>query len=97
MGPVAVVVLEVAVEDVKKLPTAGDQEMVQAFPAHGADPALGDGVGVRRLDGCADDLSADRAPDIIECPGELAVAVADQEPEGGGVVVERGEEIAACW
>ena len=57
----AVVVLDVAVEDAKEVAAAGDQEMVQALPAHGADPALGNGVGVRCLDRCADDLGADRA------------------------------------
>jgi hypothetical protein len=45
----AVVVLDVEVQDAKKLPTPSDQEMIQALLAHGADPALGDGVSVRRL------------------------------------------------
>ena len=43
------------------MPAAADQEMVQALPADGANPALGDGIGVGRLDRCADDLGADRA------------------------------------
>ena len=46
------------VQDVKKLPPPGDQEMVQALPAYGANPALGNGVGVRRLNRRADDLGA---------------------------------------
>lgn len=58
MGTMAVVVLDVEVQDVKKLPPPGDQKVVQAFPAHGADPALGDGIGVRRLNRCEDDLGA---------------------------------------
>jgi hypothetical protein len=88
----AVVVLDVAVEDGKEVAAAGDQEMIQAFLAQGTDPALGDGVGVRRLDRCADDLGADRAPDVIEGPGELAVAAAEQEPEGG-LLIKRAKEI----
>jgi hypothetical protein len=88
----AVVVLDVAVEDAKEVPAAGDQEMVQAFPAHSADPALGDGVGVRRLDRCAEDLGADRAPEVIEGSGELAVAVAEQESEAG-LLIKRAKEI----
>jgi hypothetical protein len=44
----AVVVLDVDTQDAKKLPTPCDQEMVQALPAHAADPALGDSVGSRR-------------------------------------------------
>ena len=65
----AVVVLDVAVEDAKEVAAAGDQEMVQALPAHGANPALGDGIGVGRLDRCADDLDADRTPEIVEDAG----------------------------
>jgi hypothetical protein len=90
----AVVVLDRVMEDARQLPSAGDQEMVQALPAHGANPALGDGVGVGRRDGCGDDLGTGRAPDVIEGPGELAVAVADQEPGGCGLVVEGGGQVA---
>jgi hypothetical protein len=47
----AVVVLDIEMQDANKLPTPSDQEMVQALPAHGANPALGDGIGVRSLNG----------------------------------------------
>jgi hypothetical protein len=90
----AVVVLDVEVQDAKKLPTPSDQEVVQALPAHGADPALGDGAGVRGLDRSADDLGADRVPDVIEGPGELAVTVADQEPGGSGLLIKRDGQVA---
>jgi hypothetical protein len=40
------------------------------------------------------DLGTGRAPDVIEGPGELAVTVADQEPDGRGVVVEDGGQVA---
>ena len=96
MGTVAVVVPSVDAQDAMKVPAAGDQELVKALPAHGADPALGDGVGVWRLDRCADDLGADRAPDVIEGLGELAVTVADQESDGRGVVVV-ARRLRACW
>ena len=76
---------------------AADQEMVQALPAYGANPALGDGIGVGRLDRCADDLGADRAPDVVEGTGELTVAVPDQESDRRGVAVQGGEKVAACW
>jgi hypothetical protein len=82
----AVVVLDIEVQDAKKLPTPSDQEMVPALPAHGADPALGDGVSVRGLDRRADDLSAEPVPEVVEGSGELAVTVADQEPDGGGLL-----------
>src|SRR5829696_1693354 len=90
----AVVVPEVAVEDAKEVAAAGEQEMVQAFSAYGADPALGDGVGVRGLDRGADDLGADRAPDVVEGSGELAVAVADQEPDDSGLLIKRDGQVA---
>jgi hypothetical protein len=93
VGTMAVVVLDVEVQDVKKLPPPGDQKLVQALPAHGANPALGDGIGVRRLNRCEDDLGADRAPDVVEDTGELAVSVVDQEPDGRGIVFEGGEEV----
>jgi hypothetical protein len=93
----AVVMPDVAVEDAKEMPTPSDQEMVQAFLAQGTDPALGDGIGVRRLDRCADDLGADRVPEVIEGPGELAVAVADQEPDGGGLFIKVTARLRACW
>jgi hypothetical protein len=93
----AVVVLDVAVEDAKEVAAAGDQEMVQAFPAQGADPALGDGVGVRRLDRCADDLGAEPVPDVIEGSGELAVAVAEQEPEVLASSSSVTARLRACW
>jgi hypothetical protein len=56
-------VLDIEVQDANKLPTTCDQEMVQALLAHGANPALGDGVSVRRLDRRQDDLGTDRTPD----------------------------------
>src|SRR5829696_810701 len=85
----AVVVPEVAVEYAKEVAAAGEQEMVQALLAYGADPALGDGVGVRGLDRCADDLGAEPVPDVIEGSGELAVAVADQSRCPAGTSRER--------
>ena len=90
----AVVVLDVEVQDANKLPTPSDQEVVQALPAQGADPALGDGVGVGSLDRRADDLGAEPVPHVVEGSGELAVTVAEQEPDGGGVLIERRDEVA---
>jgi len=81
-------------KDAKQVPAAADQEMVQALPAHSANPALGDGIGVGRLDRCADDLGADRAPDVVEDAGEFAVAVADQESDGRRVAIKGGEKVA---
>jgi hypothetical protein len=90
----AVVVLDVDVQDANQLPAPYDQEMVQALLAHGADPALGDGVSVRRLDRRTDDLGTDRASDVVEGPGELAVTVTDQEPDDGGLFIAGAEKVA---
>src|SRR4030095_8695683 len=80
-----------------QLLAADDQQLVEALTADRPDPPLGDGVGVGRLNRCADDLGASRTPDIVERPGELGVSVADQEVEYGGTVTQIGEEIAGCW
>ena len=92
-----VVVLDVDAQDVKKLPPPGDQEVVQALPAHSANPALSDGIGVRSLDRRADDLSAEPVPEVVEGSGELAVAVEDQEPDGGGLLIMVAVRLRACW
>ena len=93
MGTMAVVVLDVEVQDATKLPPPGDQEVVQALLADGANPALGDGVGVGGLDRRADDLGAELVPDVVEGSGELAVAVVDQESDDSGIVFEGDEEV----
>jgi hypothetical protein len=93
----AVVVLDIKLQDAKKLPPPGDQKVVQALLAYGANPALGDGVGVGGLDRRQDDLGADRMPDVVDGSGELAVSVVDQEPDGRGIVFEGDEEATGCW
>jgi hypothetical protein len=91
---VLIVVLDVTAQDVHKVLAADDQEVVKARSADGPDPAFGDGVGVGRPNRRADDLGTGRAPDIVECSGELGVSVADQEPDCGGTVAEVQEKAA---
>ena len=55
MRTVAVVVLDVGVQDALELATAGDQDPVEALAPHGADEALGKRVCPRSLDRCSDD------------------------------------------
>ena len=69
--------LHAGVEDPGEMAGADDQEVVEAFPANGAHPALRERVGVRRPHRRADDLGADGAPHVVERSGELGVAVAD--------------------
>src|SRR5918993_3421846 len=44
---VGVVVLDVFLQHRREVAWSGDEEVVEAFPAHGRDPALCDGVGTR--------------------------------------------------
>jgi hypothetical protein len=79
MWPMGVVVVDVDAQDALELPSAGDQEPVEAVAADGADPAFGERVCLWRLKWGGDDLDAFAAKDIVEVATELAVAVLDQE------------------
>jgi hypothetical protein len=50
MRTMAVVMIDVGVQDALELATAGDEDPVQALAAHGADEALGERVGLWSLD-----------------------------------------------
>ena len=91
---VRVVVLDVLAQDDVEVAWSGDQEVVEAFPAQGADEALGDGVRPRCADRGSDDPDAGAGEDGVEGGGELGVPVADQEPEPVGVVAEVDEQVA---
>jgi hypothetical protein len=70
----AVVVLDVEVQDANKLPAPCDQEVVQALLAHSADPALGEGVGVRSLDRCVDDLCRNTVSTVRKSQARMPAA-----------------------
>jgi hypothetical protein len=53
--------------DVLELAAAEDEQSVEAFPAHAADPALRGSVSVRRPDRRADDADAFALEDAVEC------------------------------
>jgi hypothetical protein len=65
---------------------SSDQDVVEAFPAQGADEAFGDRVRPRCPDWGADDAAVGASECGVEGGGELAVPVADQEPEPIGAV-----------
>ena len=71
-----------------------DQEPVEALGAGGADEALGDRVRLRRSHRRLDDSDAFAGEDGVEVADELAVAVADQEPERARLLLERPGELA---
>src|SRR3954468_1006398 len=81
MWSVGVVVVDVDTEDVRELSAADDQEQVETFAADRSDPALREGVRVRRPERCADDLDAFAPEDVIEGTRELAIAVMDQKAQ----------------
>jgi hypothetical protein len=56
MRAMAVVVIDVGVQDALELATTGHQAPVEALAPHGGDEALGKRVRRRRVDRCSDDL-----------------------------------------
>ena len=81
MRPAGVVVVAVGAEDVLEVAAAEDQDSVEPVGAKRADPALGVGVRVRRLDWRADHLDRLAAEHFVEAIAELGVAVVDKETE----------------
>jgi hypothetical protein len=77
-------VADIDAEDVLEVAAADDQQPVEAFPAHAADPALAVSVRVRRPDRRADDADAFALEDAVEGPAELRVSVVDQRSAGAG-------------
>jgi hypothetical protein len=94
MWTMAVVVIDVGVQDVLELATAGDQDPVEALAPLGGDEALGKGVGLWSVDRCSDDLDPLAAEDLVEGAAELRVAIVDQEAWRRGSVGERPRELA---
>ena len=73
---------------------SGDQDVVEAFAAEGADEAFGNRVHPRCPDRGADDADVGGGKDSVERGCELAVPVADQEPEPLAVAAEVQEQVA---
>src|SRR3954469_6087999 len=94
MRTMAVVVIDVGVQDALKLAMAGDQDPVKAFAPHGADEALGTCVGLWSVDRCSDDLDPLAAEDLVQGAAELRVAIVDQEAWRRGSVGERPPGLA---
>jgi hypothetical protein len=78
---VPVVMPGVLGQDAAEVPLAKDQHVVQAFAAQRAHEPLRERVRPRRPDRCPYHPRAIPGEDPVECGGELAVPVADQEPE----------------
>ena len=76
---VGVVMLDVLAQHRREVARSGDQEMVEAFTAQGADEAFRDRVRPGCPDRGADDPDIGAGEHSVERGGELAVPVADQE------------------
>jgi hypothetical protein len=94
---VAVMVTGVPGQDRAEMPFAEDQHMIQAPAAKRARDPLGTGVRTRRPDRRRDRSRRIPGDDIVEGRGELAVLVADQEPEPAGALARSISRLRACW
>ena len=92
--PSGVVVGAIAGEDASQVPFAEDQDAVGELGSGGPDESFGKAVRpwTSRRDLHGVDPGAGQGG--VERRGELAGAVADEEPEGGGAVVEVHQEVA---
>jgi hypothetical protein len=81
--PLTVVVPQVLVEHPLKMTPTPDQHPIQTLLPHRPHPALGERVGVRRLNRGLDDLDAVSGEDVVEGAGELCIPVTKEEPRGG--------------
>ena len=86
MWAVGVVVREILPHHDREVAWSGDQELVEAFPAQCPDEAFRDRVRPGCPDRGADDADVVAGEHGVERGGELAVPVADQEPEPTGAV-----------
>jgi hypothetical protein len=77
--PVPVVVLDVDSEDLLQVPATHDEQPVQALGPHRPNPALGVGVGVRRLHRRQHHFGVLRAEHVVEPAAELRVTIANKE------------------
>jgi hypothetical protein len=97
MRTMAVVMIDVGVQDALELATIDDQDPVEALAPHGADEALGKRVRLRSLDRCSDDLDPLAAKDLVEGAAELRVAIVDLEAGGEARSASDHESWRACW
>ncbi len=69
--------LQVLTQDQAEVPRSSDQEMIEAFTAEGADPALGDRVRPWCSNRGADGADVGAGEHGVEGGGEVGVPVAD--------------------
>jgi hypothetical protein len=79
MRPMAVVVLDVVMDDSCEMATTEDENPVHTLTPDSADEALGERVRPGCPDRSADGPNALGAEDLVEAGRELGVVIADQE------------------
>src|SRR5512133_546238 len=94
MLPPTVVVGAVLGEDGGQVPFAEDQDAVGEFGSGGQDEAFGEAVRSRASGRDLDCVDPGAGEDGVERGREVAGAVADEEPEAGGAVVEVPQQVA---
>nr|WP_222849141.1 hypothetical protein [Trebonia kvetii] len=94
MRAVTVIVLDILGQHLPQVLLAEDEHVVQALAAQRPYEPFREGVRPRRPDGRLDHPHAVAGEDVVECRGELAVPVADQESELPGPLAEVHQEVA---
>jgi hypothetical protein len=79
VGPVLVVVDDVAGQDVFQMAASEDQHPVESLATHSPYEALGERIGPWSADRGADDPDSFSLEDCVEAQGELRISVPDQE------------------
>jgi hypothetical protein len=95
MRAVGVVVLDVHAQDLLQVPSADNQQPVQAFGADGADPPLGVGIGVGCLHWCQEYLGAFGAEYVIEGARELRVAISEHKLQLPALLLQHQQQVAS--
>jgi hypothetical protein len=75
------------------MPLTVDQQVVKTLAPQCAHESFGVGVRARRSRWCFDDPYRVAGEDLVECPGELAVAVPDQEFESSGALFQVRQQV----
>jgi hypothetical protein len=91
---VRVEVLDILAQHGGEVASSDDQDVVEAFSAQCPDEAFRDRVRPWTSGRGADDPDVDAGEDRVERGGELAVPVADQEPEPVGAIAEIHQQVA---
>ena len=94
MRAVRIEMLHILAQHDVEVAWSGDQEVVEAFPSQCPDEAFRDRGRPGRSGRGADDPDVGVGEDGVERSGELAVPVADQEPEPIGAIAEVQQQVA---